>query len=66
MAQFKNRFTTTNLCYTNEEDFGVNGRVGLFASSHGKGSVDAIWGTVKRTVWTYTYIFIHKMQIVKF
>jgi len=49
-AQFKNRYTMANLCYM-KEDFGVCGEWVFFATSHGKGSVDAIGGTVKRSVW---------------
>ena len=49
-AQFKNRYTLMNLCYM-EEDYGVTGTWSFFASSHGKGSVDAVGGTVKRSVW---------------
>jgi len=49
-AQFKNRYTLMNLCFM-EEDYGVTGTWAFFASSHGKGSVDAVGGTVKRSVW---------------
>ena len=49
-AQFKNRYTMMNLCHM-EEDYGVTGTWTFFASSHGKGSVDAVGGTVKRSVW---------------
>ena len=49
-AQFKNRYTMMNLCYM-MEDFGVTGEWAFSASSHGKGSVDAVGGTVKRNVW---------------
>ena len=49
-AQFKNRYTLMNLCFM-EEDYGVNGSWAFFASSHGKDSVDAVGGTVKRSVW---------------
>ena len=49
-AQFKNRYTMANLCFA-DEDFGVTVEWAFFASSHGKGSVDAIGGTVKRSVW---------------
>lgn len=34
-----------------KEDMGVSGDWVFFASSHGKGAVDAIGGTVKRVVW---------------
>jgi len=49
-AQFKNRYTQMNLCFM-EQDYGVTGTWAFFASSHGKGSVDAVGGTVKRNVW---------------
>lgn len=49
-AQFKNRYTLTNLCFM-KEDFEVSGEWYFSASSHGKGSVDALGGTVKRSVW---------------
>ena len=49
-AQFKNKYTMANLCFM-EEDFGVGGDWVFFGSSHGKGAVDAIGGTVKRSVW---------------
>lgn len=39
-----------NLCLM-EEDYGVKGEWNFFASSHSKGSVDAVGGTVKRSVW---------------
>lgn len=39
-----------NICFM-KEDFDVNGEWAFFATSHGKGSVDAIGGTVKRSVW---------------
>ena len=49
-AQFKNRFTIMNICFMTE-DFCVSGEWAFFASSHGKSSVDAVGGTVKRSVW---------------
>ena len=49
-AQFKNKYTMANLCFM-EEDFNVHCEWAFFASSHGKGSVDAVGGTVKRNVW---------------
>jgi len=49
-AQFKNRYTMMNLCFM-KDDFGVSGEWIFSASSHGKGSVDALGGTVKRSVW---------------
>ena len=38
-----------NVCYM-EEDFGVTGEWAFFASSHGKGSVDTVGGSVKRSI----------------
>lgn len=49
-AQFKNKFTLSNLCFMNL-DFGVEGEWVFFATSHGKGAVDGIGGCVKRLVW---------------
>lgn len=49
-AQFKNKFTLSNLCFF-KKDFGVEGEWNFFATSHGKGAVDGIGGTVKRIVW---------------
>ncbi|XP_063241124.1 uncharacterized protein LOC134541539 [Bacillus rossius redtenbacheri] len=49
-SQFKNKYTLSNICYT-ESDYGVNTEWNFFASSHGKGAVDGIGGTVKRFVW---------------
>lgn len=49
-SQFKNKYTLTNLCYF-EKDFDVSGEWCFFATSHGKGAVDGVGGTVKRAVW---------------
>lgn len=49
-SQFKNRYTLSNLCHM-EEDFGVTGDWCFFATSHGKGAVDGVGGSVKRMVW---------------
>ena len=49
-AQFKNRYTLRNISYF-KYDFQVEAEWSFFASSHGKGAVDAIGGTVKRNVW---------------
>lgn len=49
-AQFKNRYTLSNLCFM-EDDYGVTGEWNFFASSHGKGAVDAVGGLIKRLVW---------------
>lgn len=51
-AQFKNKYTLSNLCFM-EKDFSLPPvEWNFFATSHGKGAVDAIGGLVKRTVWT--------------
>jgi len=49
-AQFKNRYTMMNVCFM-VEDVDISGDWSFFASSHGKRSVDAVGGTVKRSVW---------------
>jgi hypothetical protein len=49
-AQFKNCYTMANICFM-EDDFGVTCDWAFFASSHGKGVVDALGGTLKRSVW---------------
>ena len=49
-GQFKNRYTLLNLTYF-LQDFGVDGTWNFFATSHGKGAVDGIGGTIKRIVW---------------
>lgn len=46
-AQFKNRYTLQNLCFMNK-DFRFTGEWNFFATSHGKGAVDSIGGTIKR------------------
>lgn len=50
-AQFKNKFTLSNLCFM-MYDFGVEGEWVFFATSHGKGAVDGIGGCIKRMVWS--------------
>lgn len=51
-AQFKNKFTLSNLIFA-KEDFGIPiVQWSFFASSHGKGAVDGVGATVKRAVWT--------------
>lgn len=50
-AQFKNRYTLSNLCHM-EHDCGVGAEWNFFATSHGKGAVDAVGGLIKRLVWT--------------
>lgn len=49
-AQFKNKFTISNLCYF-EDEFGLTPQWHYFATSHGKGAVDGIGGCVKHRVW---------------
>lgn len=50
-AQFKNKFTLTNLTFMIEE-FGLTADWSFFATSHGKGAVDGVGATVKRAIWT--------------
>lgn len=50
-AQFKSKYNLSNLCCL-KSDFGVTGEWNFFATSHGKGAVDGIGGTVKSKVWT--------------
>ena len=49
-SQFKNRFLLQHLT-TMMEETGVEFEWNYFASSHGKGVVDGIGGTLKRLVW---------------
>lgn len=49
-AQFKNKFTLSNLLYM-QEDFGISADWSFLATSHGKGAVDGVGGIVKRCVW---------------
>ena len=49
-AQFKNRYTMSNLLFF-EEDFNFRGEWNFFATSHGKGAVDGVGGSVKHAVW---------------
>lgn len=49
-AQFKNRFNIFNLCFA-KQDFDVDLTWSFFASGHGKGAVDGIGATVKRSLW---------------
>ena len=51
-SQFKQRFLFSNLHYW-ERDHELSIRWNFFATSHGKGVVDGIGGTVKRTVWRH-------------
>lgn len=50
-GQFKSKFALSNLCFF-ETDFNLEVEWNFFASSHGKGAMDGIGGTVKRNVWT--------------
>lgn len=50
-AQFKNRFNLFNLCFA-KQDFDVDLTWSFFASGHGKGAVDGIGATVKRSLWS--------------
>ena len=49
-SQFKQRFLFSNL-YVWKDLFSVDLEWNFFATSHGKGVVDGIGGTVKRSVW---------------
>lgn len=49
-AQFKSKYSVSALCKI-EADFKVAIEWNFFASSHGKGAVDGIGGTVKRHAW---------------
>ena len=49
-SQFKQRFLFSNLYYW-EQAHEISIKWNFFATSHGKGVVDGIGGTVKRTVW---------------
>ncbi|XP_033625038.1 uncharacterized protein LOC117288334 [Asterias rubens] len=51
-SQFKQRFLFSNL-HMWEEQFDVELRWHFFATSHGKGVVDGLGGTVQRSVWRY-------------
>ena len=49
-SQFKQRYLFSNL-YEWEKEFSINLIWNFFATSHGKGAVDGIGGTLKRSVW---------------
>lgn len=49
-AQFKNRFTLSNMMYS-QEDFGVSGNWHFFPTAHGKSPADGVGGTFKRSVY---------------
>lgn len=50
-AQFKNRFTLSNICHS-KSNWGVDVEWSFFASSHGKGAVDGVGATAKRMLWS--------------
>ena len=50
-SQFKNHYIAASL-HALEEKHGINILWNFFATSHGKGPVDGIGGSVKRHVWT--------------
>lgn len=50
-AQFKNRYTLSNICWS-QEDWGVEIEWNLFATSHGKGAMDGVGATAKKMLWT--------------
>ena len=49
-SQFKQRHLFSNF-YEWEKEFSINLIWNFFATSHGKGAVDGIGGTIKRSVW---------------
>lgn len=49
-SHFKSRFNMNSLLY-HKQDFGVTAEWSFFGSNHGKGPVDGIGGTVKRSVY---------------
>lgn len=51
-SQFKQRYLFSNL-HLWEMEFDVELQWNFFATSHGKGVVDGLGGTVKRSVWRY-------------
>ncbi len=51
-SQFKQRFLFCNL-YAWEQEHGFKIKWHFFATSHGKGVVDGLGGTVKRAVWRH-------------
>ena len=51
-SQFKQRFLFSNLHYW-EQDHDISIIWNFFATSHGKGVVDGIGGTIKRAVWRH-------------
>ena len=53
-SQFKNRFTVQNLKHS-QTDFGVSADWSYFETSHGKGAVDGVGGTIKQQVLLAVY-----------
>lgn len=51
-SQFKQKYLFSNL-YSWEQDYSLSIKWNFFATSHGKGVVDGIGGTVKRAVWRH-------------
>ena len=49
-SQFKNKYVV-HLLHTFQKNLGARILWHYFATSHGKGAVDGVGGTVKRTVW---------------
>ena len=49
-SQFKQKYLFSNL-YAWEQDYSLSIKWNFFATSHGKGVVDGIGGTIKRAVW---------------
>ena len=49
-SQFKQRYLFSNL-HEWEKEFSINLIWNFFATSHSKGAVDGIGGTIKRSVW---------------
>ncbi|XP_046384801.1 uncharacterized protein LOC124155107 [Ischnura elegans] len=50
-AQFKSKFTTSNICFLANDLNVENVEWSSFAPGHGKGAVDAIGGQLKRQIW---------------
>lgn len=50
-SQFKNKYVV-QLLHTFQKNLGTRISWHYFATSHGKGAVDGVGGTVKRTVWS--------------
>lgn len=50
VGQFKSRYNVSIVCHA-ENDFNITLEWNFFASGHGKGAVDGVGGSIKRTVW---------------